>query len=360
MSNAITKRMITAYLQEAMPTMFFSGFFQSPAINFHTSEEVEIDIERSDEEVAIVVQDLSTGYRYNADDFFVNKKFKPPIYKEAGALNAFDLIKRQAGENPFQDPNFQANAVARAFRVFRKLEKKIRRAVELMASQVLQTGTLTLTDSDGNALYTIDFKPKATHFPTAGTIWGQTGADPLGDLRSLGDVIRADGLVDPDTLVFGDDAFDEFLKDDEVKARFDNRRYELGRVAPQMLGQGGTYQGDIMIGNYRYAMWTYSGRYKDPQTGASTRYMDPGKVVMLSSTGTRLDLTFGAIPQIVRPEQRVLPYLPSRITDTAGGFDLTTNAWVTNDGEQLHVSAGTRPLTIPTAIDTYGCLDTGL
>lgn len=360
MSNEITKRLIRSYLQEAMPTMFFSGFFQSPDINFHTSEEVEVDIERQDEDVAIVIQDLSTGARYNADDFFTNKKFKPPVFKEAAAINAFDLIKRETGQNPFQDPNFQANAIARAYRVFRKLEKKIRRAVELMASQVIQTGTLTLTDNDGNPLYVLDFKPKATHFPTASVAWGTAGADPLKDLEQLGDVIRADGLVDPDTLIFDAESFDLFLSDEKVAARFDNRRYEMGRVTPQMRGQGATYQGSIMIGNYRYEMWTYSGRYKDQVTKVSTPYTQKGKVSMLSSTGTRLDLTFGAIPMIVAPEQRVLPYLPSRISDGGSGFDLTTNAWVTADGEQLHVSAGTRPLTIPTAIDTFGCLDTGI
>jgi hypothetical protein len=39
------------------------------------------------------------------------------------------------------------------------------------------------------------------------------------------------------------------------------------------------------------------------------------------------------------------------------GLDLTTNAWFTPDGEHLMVSAGTRPLTIPTAIDTFARLD---
>lgn len=360
MSDAVTKRLIASYLQEAMPTMFFAGFFRSPPRNFHTSEEVEVDIERQDEDVAIVVQDLSTGARYNADDFFTNKKFKPPVFREAAALNAFQLVTREMGQDPFQDPNFQANAIARAFRVFRKLEKKIRRAVELMASQVIQTGTLTLTDQNGTALYTIDFKPKATHYPTAGTAWGQVGANPIADLEALATAIRSDGLVDPDTLIFDDKSFDAFISDQKVQDLLNNRRMDLGRVRPEVRGQGATWQGDIWIGNYRFDMWTYSGRYKDPQTGASKPYTMPGRVSMLSSTSSRMDLTFGAIPRIVNPESRVLPFLPSRMSDGNASFDLTTNAWLSNNGEQLHVSAGTRPLTIPTAIDTIGALDTGL
>ena len=41
MSDTSTKRMISAYIQEAPPTLFLSGFFQSPPQNFHNSEEVE-------------------------------------------------------------------------------------------------------------------------------------------------------------------------------------------------------------------------------------------------------------------------------------------------------------------------------
>lgn len=360
MSNGTTKRMIRAYIQDAMPTMFLSGFFVSPAENFHTSEEVEIDIMRDEEDVAIVITDLSTGARINSDDLFTNKKFKPPIYKEEGTLNAFDLISREAGENPFQDPNFQANAIVRSFRVFRKLEKKIRRAIELQSSQIMQSGALTLRDAAGNALYTINFVPKATHFPTAGTTWGQAGATPYEDVKALSEVIRADGLVDPDILIFGADAFDEFLQDPKVVDRFDVRRSNQGELAPEMRGQGGVYQGRVMIGNYMFQLWTYSGRYKNPQTGVSTPFVNPGSVIMLSSSGSRLDLTFGSIPRIVPTESRALPFLPARLPNQQGGMDLTTNAWITPDGESLKVSAGTRPMTFPTAIDSFGCLDSGL
>jgi len=360
MSNAITKRMINAYYQNAEIMPFLTGFFQSPPQNYHNSEEIELDIEREDEEIAIVVTDLSTGYRANVADMFTNKRMKPPIYKEKSPINAFDLIKREAGQNPFQDPNFQANAIGRAFKNFRLLEKKIRRAIELQAAQVLQTGTLTLRDSNGTALYTIDFQPKATHFPTSGTTWGQTGDDKLGDLQSLSNVLRADGKSSSDLLLFGEKAFESFIDDGKVQARLDSRNFSVGQVAPEMRGNGGTFQGFIWIGNYRFQMWTYDGRYKDPQTGNSTRFLDTGKVCMLSSQSSRLDLTFGSIPRIAPPESRALPFLPPRMSGSAQGMDLTTNAWLTEDGEQLFVSAGTRPLTIPTAIDTIGCLDTGL
>lgn len=364
MSGNTTKRMIRAYQQMAQPMLFLSGLFQSPPENFHTSEEVEIDIVRSDEDISIVIQDLSTGYRMNSDDLYTNKGFKPPIHKEAIPINSFDLLKRMPGQNPFESPDFRANVILRMFNGMTKIERKIRRSIELQASQVLQTGVVTLTDINGNALYTLDYKPKSAHFPTAGTAWDQAGADPVGDINSLAEVIRGNGLADPDQLIMGVDAFEAFIKNADVQKRFDTRRYDLGTIAPmEMRGNGGSYRGTVEIGNYRYDVWTYGGRYKNPQTGVSTPFIDPAKVIVRASSG-RLDATFGAIPNIGAlmgsGASQLLPELPSRVSNAAGGMDLFTNAWTSQDGEQLFGGVGARPLMIPTAIDTYGCLDTGL
>jgi len=364
MSTTRTARMLRMYMQNAAPMSFFSGFFQSPAENFHNTEEVEIDIVRGEEEVAIVVQDLSTGYRMNSTDLYTNKGFKPPIFKEAISVNSFDLLKRVPGQNPFENPDFRANVIDRIFSGMQKVERKIRRSIELQAAQVLQTGIVTLSDDTGAALYTLDYKPKATHFPTSGTTWNNAATDDkLGDIKALAEVIRGDGLTDVDELIFGDLAWDFWLQDAAVQNALDNRRIEVGAVSPEQRGNGQVYQGFIWIGNYKFAMYTYQARYTHPQTGVSTKYMDEGKVIVRSSSG-RMDATFGAIPNIgallgVQGGQ-LLPELPGRMSSSEGGIDLFTNAWLTNDGEQLMSGIGARPLMIPTAIDTYGCLTTGL
>lgn len=359
MSGSTTTRLISAYNQSAEPTRFFSGFFRSPPQNFHNSQEIEIDIQRSGEDVAIVVQDITTGYRLNSNDIYTNKGFTPPVFKEAGPINVFDAMKRVAGNDPFQDVNFQANVILKSFDLFRKLERKIRRAMELMASQVMQTGMITAIDNAGTQLYVLNFQPKATHFPTAAIPWGQANATPVDDIASLGTVIRTDGLTRPDTLIFGETAFEEFIKDANVQLRLgkDNIRIDMGAVAPQTRGEGATFMGFIWIRSYRYSMWTYDGRYKDPQTGVSTPFMHPQKVVVMDSQA-RLDATFGGVPRLVPPDSRVLPFLPDRISNVGSGVDMFTNAWVTADGETLYSGASARPLMIPTAIDTFGCLDT--
>lgn len=360
MSDTTTSKMIRAYNQSAPPTLFLSGLFKSPPENFHNSEEVEIDVMRDDEEIAVAIHDLSTGHRWNSTDDFTNKKFKPPVFSEAFALQSSDLLNREFGTTTNSDTIDQTKAMLRALRSFSRLEPKIRRSIELQASQILTTGIVTLVDSNGNAVYTLSFQPKATHFPTASIAWDNANSTKAADLNALSEVIRNDGLSEPDLIIMGSGSFEECLNDSDFLNRFDTRRVDLGNIGPmQKVGNGGIFRGMVEIGNYKYELWTYNGRYKHPQTGVKTLYVPNDKVIIATSSA-RLDATFGNIPRIVPPDGRVLKYMPSRMRNTRGGMDLHPNAWVTPDGTTLAGSLGSRPLLIPTAIDTFGCLDTDI
>lgn len=359
MSDESTKHLIEAYMEEAEAPLFLSGFFKSPPRNFHTSEKVEIDVMRDDEDVAVAITDLSTGARLNEASVYTNKGFTPPIFDEEGAISAYNQIKRQPGVDPFTQPDFMMNAWSQASLIFRKLERKIRRAVELMASQVLQTGELTLIDNAGASVYALDFQPKATHLATAGATWAADGStgDPLADIDALSAVVRRDGKKVPNVLIFGTTAWTRFLQNAKVQVQMNFRRADLVSIVPARLGaDGASYHGTISIGHYVYELWTYEGWYKHPQTGTLTSYVNPEYVIMLSSGG-RLDLSFGSIPMIRPVEERALAFLPPRISSPTMGLDLTTNAYFSPDGKQLRVGCGTRPLTIPTAIDTFARLD---
>lgn len=358
MSDQSTTRMIEMYMEDASAPQFLSAFFKSPPRNFHVSEKVEIDVLRREPRIAIPIHSLTVGTRKHENTKYVNKGYTPPIYDMETALSAFDGLKRRPGQDPFQDPNFVAAASEEAFRHMHELEELIRRAIEVQASQVLQTGVLSLVDADGVVIYALDFEPKSTHFPTTGTTWATSGAtgNPLGDLASLAEVVRRDGKQNPDILIFGTSALQRFLANTDVKAQLDNRGMEIGHIAPIAQGMGATRVGFIWIGLYRFEIWGYQGEYIHPQTGAMTPFVGADNVIMLASNG-RLDLTFGAIPMFVPPDARAAAFLPPRMSSPDRALDLTTNAWVTPDGKHLMLSAGTRPLTIPTAIDTFGCLD---
>lgn len=361
MSDESTIKFIRSYMDRARPTAFFAGMFQTPAENFHESKDVELDIERNGEDVAVAVQAIGTGYRANSTDIFTNKKFTPPVFKEKFGVSSEDLINRDFGNDPFQNPIYLATLVRKVFSGMRKIEDKIRRANELQASQVLQTGTAQLVDESGNTIYSIDYKPKATHFPTTGNTWDPSATNIQSDLLSLANVIRADGKNDPNMLIFGESAFQAFINNTQIQDLYDNRRIDIGNISQQRTqGNGGTFQGIIKLGGYNFEMWTYSGRYTDIQTGNSTKFLDDDKVIM-KSTSNRFDATFGAIPNIgelLGQGRNILPQLPRRFGSSPAGLDMSVNVWLSEAGEEIYAGVGTRPLYIPTAIDTYGCLDT--
>ncbi len=362
MSGKATKRLIEAYIQEADPTLFLTSLFRSPPENFYSSKSVELDIVRYEEDVSIAIQDLTTGHRFNTTDIYTNKEFVPPIHSEAIIIDSFELLNRMPGQDPFVQPEFRANVITLAMRGMRQADGKIRRSMELQASQVLQTGIVTLTDENGDTIFSIDYSPKATHFVTVGTAWNTGGATPLTDIDDIAEVIRGDGLSDPNQLIMGSKAYSNFIANSDVQQHFDNRRIDQGTISGFDATTGGSFfRGMVTIGNYQYDIFTYGGKFKDPQTGVKTDYLDPNKVIVRVGDG-RLDATFGAIPNIGRELgtniAARLPELPGRISNGQGRMDLFTNIWTTADGSQLLGSVSARPLMIPTAIDTFGTLTT--
>lgn len=357
MSDASTQKMLEMYLEDASAPRFLAGMFRTPPQNFHNSEKVEMDVIRSDADIAVPLPSVKAGGREVEASKYTNKAYDPIPIEQIGTVSAIDSLKRRAGVNPFADPDFLAYATEQTFMIARKMEDQIRRTEELACSQVLQTGAISLVDSAGAVVFAEDFKPKATHMVTVGAAWAADGStgDPLGDVESVCQAIRRDSGHQPKELIFGTTAFTRFLANAKVKERLDQQGYKVGEVAPVARGDGGTFMGYVWVGYYRLEMWMYDGFYKHPQSGTDTPYITDDYVVVKANA--RLDLTYGGIPLIAPPDSRVLGFLPPRISDSGRGLDLTVNAWITPDNKHLKVSVGTRVLPIPTAIDSFARLD---
>lgn len=354
MSDASTRFMMKAYSDIAPAPRFLTSLF--PTEVYFDTEEVELDIERDTDDVAIVIQDLSVGTRKNETGKFTNKSFKPPIYNEEFTVTAFDLTKRVPGQNPFQNPDYAANALSRVFSGAKKLHNKVARAIELQAAQVLTTGELILTDDAGIALFSLDFQPKTTHFvtPTAWAANGSTGA-PLTDLEALAAVLRRDGRISPKKLIFGGGAFARFRANTAVNANLASLGMQqlITLQKPQLSVDGATFVGYVGVGAYYFEMWIYDAVYKHPQTGVITPFIPDNKVVMVPDSFD-MRIAFGSIPRIVPPDPRVQSFIPDTLRGP--GYGLSPYAWLTPDGLHLKVSVGSRPLVIPTAIDAFGAL----
>lgn len=354
MSDLKTSHMLPAYLERFGAPMFLASFFTPRTF---TSEVVEVDIQRSTGKVAIVVKDIASGARQNTFGKFSNKEMRPAVIKESFDLSGFDLPPRQPGQITHFDPDYGANLNAKVIRGVPEIVDKARRTVELMAAQVLQTGEVTLTDSGSAEMYTITFDPKGSHFPTVTTSWGANGATPLADLDGLARAIKADGRTRATRAIFGRDAWQNFIADESVQRLLDNRRTEIGSVDAKtaLLLETGNRRGTIDVGTAILECWTYDGDYEDPVSEEVVPFVGDDNVILVGQNA-RLDICYGAIPYVRRPDPEVMRYLPSRVP--GAGLDLSVNGYFATNNQALTVEIGTRPIAIPTAIDTFGCLTT--
>lgn len=360
MSNSVTKVMLDAFKEEREPLGFLSSQFKVPRKGIHSQEKVEIDIKRSGRKIAVALHDLSTGARMNAKDIFSNKEFAPAILKEATVIDAFQLMGRSFGQLPYESNDFRGKLLEKAMDTGIEMSNKIARTCELQASQILTTGKITLKDEAGKDVYVLDFKPKTSHFPTASVSWDNANADPVGDILSLCREVKKNGKQSPDMMELGEDAYEYLIKNDEVKARLDNRRLEgSGIKTLEKMDNGAEYRGILEVGSYKLHIYTYSEVYEDPETEELVNYLPTDKVIIRSSRG-RLDATFGIIPKIGGRDPRLPSGLFERVKSGPDMIDIQIWAQIKGNSDGVEIEVGTRPLLIPVAIDTFGCLTIGI
>lgn len=80
---------------------YLTNFFKTKAGDISEAEEIEFDIERSDEDIAPVLSKLGTGGHVISREVYTNKKIVPPAFCLQEPFNAYDLAKRQAGETVY-------------------------------------------------------------------------------------------------------------------------------------------------------------------------------------------------------------------------------------------------------------------
>jgi len=351
------KHMIPLYEESRPPDLFLDGFFQVRPGNVSNTEKVSIDVKRRDERIAAVVT-LGEGPNYSAATQFVTKEWTPPTIEEGVPFDAVELMKRQAGVNEYaaSDVGFQAQLMARVIEEFRELSAAIGRNREWQASQVLQTGALSLFDRDGNTFYTVNYLPETSHFPTTANAWGGGSDTILDDIESLADQIRTDHLEEPDRIILGHKAYNAFRNDTGIQAQLDNRRFRVGEIAPRPMGQGAKMVGAIDVGSHQFEIWIYNGQGIKPGSATKERYVDQDSCIIMASGG-RLDKVFGGVPRPVDTDPRFAGMLPGRVAVPFAAME-SPNIYATPNGRQTIIELASRPLAVPTALDSFGCLDT--
>lgn len=359
-----TIRTLAPYINRAPTPMFLSGLFPTTPESFKNSKKIRWDVERDEEDIAFPLPAEETGSYHNRDDQFDDKTVEPPSYGEKFTISASSLGKqRQFGMTEYDDPGFLREANERVGSMTGKLLRKIRRGMELQASQILTLASnISLVNDSNKVIYTMDYLTKSTHFPNAGTAWSSaTDAQMRTDLKALAELIRNDGLSSPARVIMGASSYEYFANAHASTKFFDNQRSDRGQITT--LTTSGTesaqYRGSIDLGNYKLDIWTYGARYVHPYSGTKTLYIPDDKVVMLSDN-MGFETVFGGTFLFNNGQPTPLPAIRGRGKMLTAGMDIFYNNWTELNGSGITVEMLSKPLLVPKGIDTYGCLDTGI
>jgi hypothetical protein len=232
--------------------------------------------------------------------------------------------------------------------------------MELQAAQLLQTGNILLTDEKGKEIFKLGLTPKPEHFPTVSVPWSDTdNATPMDDINGVADSIRDTGLVDITTLIFGNAAWLNFIKNEWVRENLKTDVLNMGELNPQIVNNGGKRMGYIDYGAYRYLLYTYTARYNPfGQKDVKNKFIDPNNVILLPDA-VDLDFRrlFGGIPNVRSDETFDQLFGVSKV-EIGGEYDIRPRVFWSDDNETFIAEIKSRPLMLPVSVNRYGCIKT--
>ena len=320
--------------------LFFLRFF--PREVTFTTEKIMFDELTEDRFVLAPFVAPHVEGRVMARGGYDTRSFKPAYVKPKHDVDVMQAFKRRAGESLVTgsltaQQRYDAT-IAENFRLEREM---IDRRINWMASQALIEGAVVVEGEDYPKV-TIDFGRDGNLEEVLLTTarWGESAADPLGDLRTKMRLARSLSGGRITDIIMGEDAYDKFYADADVRELL-RTDYRIGGTAADagILGMGDNDKDAelkaVLIGgqsNARVNVWTYSSYYheRDPDTGVLTEvpYLDSNAVI---GVGNRVEgvQTFGAIKD-PNANLRAMRYFPRIVDkkndDPAKEYTLTQSA----------------------------------
>jgi hypothetical protein len=260
------------------------------------SEEIHFDIDKSKPRLTPFVSPLVAG-KVVDDEGFTTKSFKPAYAKDKRRFDPSRPLKRSIGERIGGTLSPQQRLEANVNRTLIKQLENLTRREEVMASEALRTGKVTVS-GDNYPTVVVDFqRDAALSVALAGSNrWGETGVSALDNLEDWVGLIQEKSGAVGRTVVMDALAWRVFKSDPKVEKLLDIRRIAdttnltLGPIA---FGQGNELARYVgTIGDLDF--WVYNDRYVDDND--VVQKLLPDYTVLVGSTsqleGTRC---YGAI-----------------------------------------------------------------
>jgi hypothetical protein len=312
----------------------FQGFFgrNGGRTAVVDSLDIEHDIKRGNEKVAKMVKRgmpariLGSDFKNLDTEQYTSNNLRFGLIKEELDLTNDQTFRRVFGSNAYTEAD--RSQVLRLLARDGNMEmfRRIVRKDEILASQSILLGTQEVLEGTADAEWMYDWQRNSNLTFAAANPWNGGSQDIVADLDLMGEALRKYGKVRPGAALVGAGAMDALIKDSDVQATADNRRYTLIEVSQsnpvpaeyQWLIDGGAVAYGRFKTNKGFSLWLFQyNEYYETDAGVFTKYMPEDKVLMFSNRA-RADRYFG--PSDILP----IPSLKDQMMQQMLGFGSTT------------------------------------
>ena len=276
---------------EKKATTFLRDRYFGNVVTFDTAK-IDIDIVSDHErKVAPFVNPKVGGSIVERDGYRTNS-YEAPEVSPMMVTTAEDMLKRSAGESMYAMKSPTQRASEEIGRNLSQLDDIITRREEVMCSEALFSGQVTV-NGVGYAdviQYWSQLKSSEQPMTTLSTKWTASGADPMADLRSIRRTVIQKCGTTPTEIVCGTGAIEALLAKLNSD-KLDTRRVDLGMIDPSLLPNGVTYWGylkDSGLDIFSYDSWYVN------DAGTETAIVPNGSVLM-GSPNVKTTMAYGCV-----------------------------------------------------------------
>lgn len=275
--NYFDPRILTAIItKKELKYNTFSALFKEKAPS--PSEIFDIQVRSRKTTMIPAVTNYSQASMRQQEGYEV-QTIKAPRFRLKRAFQAADRFHLPFGSTPYDRlPNIMERELSDAMDRF---NEEFAYAIEVMCCQAVVDGKLDLYDKVDDEVvkrFSVDFgrpsKHKVDLTTDADSAWNNPNANIRRQLDEWCDMIQEETGYAPDTLLLGRNAWDAFFAHNDVRDLFDNRRVDLGTLAPRI---NKTYKGMF----FGLDVYTVPGKYTD-LAGVTKRYLDDNKAILIA------------------------------------------------------------------------------
>ena len=270
---------------------------------------------------------------------YTMQRYTPPFVAPRRVLTVDELRKRGFGEALYSQLTPEQRQQVLLLRDADELGDLIVNREEAMAAETMLTNGCIMKhiadDPDEGDEMEIRFYSEATnpaqYTPTIK--WDAEGAKIRGDLGIMARMLTSRGLRAAD-LVCSPDVADAIVENPDIKDLLNNRRYELGEVAPEELEPGAAVMARLNINGRIISVISYDETYTD-DAGADRLYIPSGKCVLTAPAAGRT--AYGAVSQVEQSDGEFHTYTGRRVPKYVSDAN----------GNTRTLTVSSRPLMIP-------------